>query len=153
MSTLSIKQAKFVKAKLEGKTQEQAGLEAGAKTIEGARKLATRLSNDVQVQKALESGKELSLTQAGITRTKALKPIAEALEANKVASIAGDFYQTEIPDYPIRLKAADMALKLLGQVEEDKPNQFNDIDLDNMDEMELNQVVFRKAKTVQIEAK
>lgn len=146
--SITIKQAKYVKAILDGKTQEEAGLEAGSKTIEGARKLATRMSKDVQVQEALQSAQELSLTQAGITRSKALKPISEALEANKVASIAGDFYQTEIPDYPIRLKAADMALKLLGQKDEDKPLEFSDIDMSEMNEVELSQAVFRKAKVI-----
>lgn len=148
---LTTKQTRYVKAVLEGKTQEEAGLAAGSKTIEGARKLATRMSRNVQVMKALESSQEMSLTEAGITRTKALKPIGEALEATKIivhGKNSEDSWVDEVPDYPIRLKAADMALKLLGQKDEDKPLQFNDIDLENMDEVELNQAVFRKAKVV-----
>lgn len=53
--SLKPKQAKFTVAKIAGKSNRVAGLEAGAKTPQAADKYAQRMSKNVQVQQAIDN--------------------------------------------------------------------------------------------------
>lgn len=92
----------------------------------------------------------------GLTAEKVLKPIAEALNANKMVIVgSGDEAFVDVqPDHSIRLKAASMAIELLGfkktnnaifHAKED--NQAITKALKGMDEVELQRAVFRKGES------
>ena len=90
----------------------------------------------------------------GLTATKVIKPIADALEATRLKEVEGDFFDTGLPDHTIRLKATAMAIELLGLKNPKTPPQNKDNNneelnkaLRNMDEVELQRAVFRKDPT------
>lgn len=140
------KETIWVKAKLEGLNQLEAGTLAGAKTKEAALKLSKRMSDKVHIQQALQGAQELSLLEAGITRSKALKPIAEALEATK-SIVYGkgteDSWVDIVPDHTTRLSASKMALQLLDKDIEpiDKPIK-NPLLNSKLDEIQLARLMF-----------
>ena len=107
---LTIKEAKFVKAKADGKTDIEAGLIAGAKSKQAASKYGQRLSKNVQIQELLQE----ELIKQGITPKEIIKPVVKALSAKRVVQIEGDFFQTEVDDVDLQLKGHDRAVKLLG---------------------------------------
>ena len=95
-----------------------------------------------------------AMRQHGLTATKVIKPIAEALEANKVVIVGSgdDAFADVHPDYQLRLKASAMAIELLKKApsipKDDESNtQALHKALKNMDEVELQRAVFRKDKT------
>lgn len=143
---LSVKETKYVESRLAGKSQEEAGLEAGAKTIVGARALATRMSKKVEVIEAIKGLQEISLADAGITRTKVLEVIADALDATKIivhGKTEEDSWVDVVPDHPIRLKAAEMSLKQLALIPE-VITPVVPFDMTGMDEVELQRAVFKR---------
>ena len=58
------------------------------------------------------------MNQSGLTDEKINQRLNEALDANRVDSIKGESYQTDIPDHSIRLKAIDQVVKLKGHTTE-----------------------------------
>jgi len=110
MAKLTVKQARFVKAKAEGKSDIDAGIEAGAKTKVAASKYANRMSKDVNVQEVLLR----ELEKQGVTPELIVKPVVKGLQAKRVVAIEGDFYQTEVDDLDTQMKAHDRVVKLLG---------------------------------------
>lgn len=92
---LDAKKAKFVKAKAEGKTDIQAGLEAGAKTPVAASQYANRMSKNVEVQEALY----LALERKGLTPDDIMNPVADALHSDEL---------------DMRLKGHDRAMKIVA---------------------------------------
>ena len=103
---LPIKQAKYVKAIIEGKSQRQAGLAAGASTGVAADKYANRLSKNVNVQDILKE----ALAKHNIDLDNSLAPIGKALHAMKMNEFTGEITE----DLGMQLKASDRALKLMG---------------------------------------
>lgn len=152
-----IKEAKYIKAIVEGKTKQQAGLAAGAKSPVAASKYALRMSKKVSVQLQIEK----ALYKNGITIEAAIAPISDALQANKSTfdKEIGDFVESDTPDHNTRLSASKMALELLGaknppQQEKKDDNTIKNKELaqalQESDEIELNRIVFNK-KTTQSE--
>lgn len=110
---LTVKQAKFVKAKAEGKSGTQAYMEAYGTTNANVAKVeASRTLTKPNVQEALQA----EMARQGITLEKIIKPVADALEAEKVHIVGnGEQAMAEIvPDHSIRLKASSMAQTLIG---------------------------------------
>lgn len=110
---LTPKERKLVEAKAKGKTHIEAANAANylpngstnTRQVEVARTL-----NKPHVKEALD----IALRRHDITLDKALAPIAKGLQAKKVVSVEGDFYQTDVDDLDMQLKASDRALKLMG---------------------------------------
>lgn len=110
---LTVKQAKFVKAKVEGKSGTQAYMEAyGTKNKATAAVEASKTLNKPNIQEAFQQ----AMAAQGITIEKIVKPIADGLEAEKVHIVGnGDQAMAEVvPDHSIRLKASGMAQNILG---------------------------------------
>lgn len=92
----------------------------------------------------------------GLTATKAIKPIADALEAKKLIVHNGnnpdDSWTEEIIDHTTRLKAAQLAIELLGLKKPQKAleglskeNKEVERIIKSSDEVELQRAVFRKS--------
>lgn len=110
---ISPKEARLVKAVVEGANQTEAGLAADSdRTPESARVWANKALQKATVQEALH----MEMAKQGITLEKIVKPIADALEAEKVHIVGnGDQAMAEVmPDHSIRLKASSMAQDLMG---------------------------------------
>lgn len=107
---LTVKQAKIIKSKVEGKTQNAIAKELYPNaTPESGAVLVSRELKKVNVQEALEN----AMVRAGITPDLALAPIGEALLHD---------------DLDMRLKGSDRALKLiLPKTEGNTINNFGTI--------------------------
>lgn len=141
------KKAKFVKAKLLGKTNTEAALEAGAKTEVAARKYASRMSQDVTVQNAVHYSIKEVLDELELNLMDAVKPIKEALTATKLmvhGKNSEESWVDEVPDHAIRLTAAKQLRELLPKQDELPPNPLEAFD-PNMDEVELARIYARKS--------
>lgn len=108
---LTVKQAKLVKGIVEGKSQQQAAVEAGyGTTPESAAVIATETLKNVNVQEALQ----VALADQGITLEAIVKPIADGLTAIKSGfGKDGDYYEIG-PDHGTRLKASGMAQQIIN---------------------------------------
>lgn len=142
---ISEKDRRIAKAKIEGKKNKEIGaVEFPEATPESQSVLVSRSLKKPHVVQYLDKGKDLAIRESGLTWKSIIEPIKDGLQATKYASVAGDFFDTQLPDHAIRLKASDMASKLLG----DEPNQVKDYDLENLDkdinEIELSKIVFKK---------
>ena len=109
-------------------------------------KTPSKLTNVPEVQNELQR----LLKKKGITLDKALQPIADGLEAEKLIAMGKgeDSFIDRIPDMPTRLQASDRALKLLN-ITSGKEPQFNPQDLtdalnNNVGEVELVSAVFKR---------
>ena len=103
---LTPQQIAIVNGKAQGKTQAEIGHEVYPNQTPGAAAVSvSRQLRKANVQDELQA----ALAQRGITIDRAVAPIAEALEATRPATDT----RHETPDYAVRLRAADMALKLL----------------------------------------
>ena len=111
---LTVKEAKLVKAKVQGKTHKEAYAEAGYATTtdNGVAVNTNKILNKPHVQEALQA----EMAKQGITLEAIIKPIKDGLEAEKVHIVGnGDQAMAEItPDHSIRLKSSQMAQTLLG---------------------------------------
>ena len=108
---IELKHKKFLRALALGKSYtEAAQLATGLKNKNSAAVEAQRMLRNANVQDALD----VLLAKHDINLDTALEPIAKGLKANKVAPIAGDFFETEVPDIKTRLAASDRARDLLG---------------------------------------
>lgn len=104
---MTTKQAKFVKAKLEGKSNTQAALAAVPNIKPSYAPVAGhRLMHNDNVQEALQK----ALQKHNITIDRTAQVVAEALDAEKQNQYTGEI----ITDHTVRLKAADMAHGLMG---------------------------------------
>lgn len=110
---LTIKQAKFVKAKSEGKTGVQAAMEAYDTTnYSTANAIAVENLQKPSIQEAVQH----EMARQGIDLESIVKPIADGLVAEKVSIVGnGEAAMAEItPDHSIRLKSSAMAQQLIG---------------------------------------
>lgn len=106
---LTVKQAKFVKAKIEGKSGTKAYMEAyETDNAKVASVEASRLLAKPSIQEIVQE----SMVRQGITVDKVIQPIADGLIANKI-HMNGDAIEYSA-DHSTRLKAAGMALDLMG---------------------------------------
>lgn len=144
MVNMSEKDRRIAKAKIEGKKNKDIGvLEFPQATPESQAVLVSRTLKKPQVVQYLDKGREVAIKESGITWSKVIAPISDALNATKHVAVAGDFFDSGLPDHSIRLKASDMASKLL----DNEPTSFNDLgELDqNINEIELSKIVFKKS--------
>lgn len=112
---LTVKEAKLVKAKAEGKTVLEAANEAeylpNAKD-ETRRVEATRTLQKPHVKEALHA----EMAKQGIDIASIVKPVKDGLVAEKVSIVGnGDQAMAEVtPDHSTRLKAVQIASKWMG---------------------------------------
>lgn len=112
---MTVREKKFVKAKLQGKSNLEATREAAPELKESSiAQTSDRLSKSVNVRQALDK----ALARHNITIDRILKPIDEALDASDpIYSKDGTFIETKV-NHTVRLAASDRAAKLMGL---DKP--------------------------------
>ena len=104
------KEAKLVKAIVEGKNQTEAGLIVDSnRTPESARVWANTTLQKATVQEALHA----EFQRQGITLERIVRPINEALDANKIVTSPTE-PDKEVADHSIRLKASGMAAQFMG---------------------------------------
>lgn len=107
---LTYKQRVFVKAKIAGKSGVAAAQEAYGTSYTVSNAIAHENINKPSIIFALQKAYE----KQGMTIDALVKPLADGLKANKVVAIEGDFFETDVPDHSIRIKAAGMAGMWLG---------------------------------------
>jgi hypothetical protein len=106
---LTMKQAKFVKAKTEGKSGTQAYMEAyETNNAKVASVEASRLLAKPSIQEIVQE----SMERQGVTVDLVVKPIVDGLNANKIHITDSGIEHS--PDHSVRLKASGMALDLMG---------------------------------------
>lgn len=107
---LTVKQAKFVKAKAEGKTGVQAAMEAYDTTD-------YRVANTIAVENmqkpSIQQAVQVSMERQGLTVDKVVKPIVDGMTAEHEYYDKNGEMHTR-PDHSTRLKASGMALDLMG---------------------------------------
>lgn len=108
-------QAKVVKAKIKAElTDTPQALVAQEvfpnATPASAGTMMSRELKKVNVQEALE----IALADHDLTPDRLAGVVDKAIDANRVVQIEGDFYETEVADHSIRLKAASMAANWMG---------------------------------------
>lgn len=108
---LTVKQAKFVKAKAQGKSGTQAYMEAYE--TDNARMASVEASRLLAKPSIKEIVQE-SMAKQGITVDLVVKPIVDGLQATKTATEKGEVYSSNEPDHTVRLSAAKTALELMG---------------------------------------
>ena len=123
---LTTKQAKFVKAKIAGKTTVAAAM-AAYPTVDykSASVIGAQNLEKLSIQQALQEAYE----RQGLTVDALVRPLAEGLRANRVVQLEGDFYETEVPDHSTRIKAAGMAAQWIGLGKSEGGNNFNFINI------------------------
>lgn len=110
---LTYKQAKFVKAKAEGKSGVQAAKEAyGVSNYNTAAVIAAENINKPNIKEALHA----EMVKQGIDIASVVKPVKDGLVAEKVSIVGnGDQAMAEVtPDHSTRLKAVQIASKWMG---------------------------------------
>lgn len=107
---LTIKQKKFIKAKLEGKTGVAAAQEAYGVDY----KLGTVMATENLAKPSIAAALEEAYAKQGLTMEAIVQPIADGIRSNRVVQIEGDFYQTDVPDMPTRIRAAGLAALWIG---------------------------------------
>lgn len=124
---LTIKQARFVKAKAEGKSGTQAYMEAYGSTNPNVAKVeASRTLTKPNVQEALQA----ELERQGLTLPKLVKPVVDAIEATKIVTSHTE-PDYEVPDHSIRLKGVQIAAKWMGVSDTDSGNTYNFTQINN----------------------
>lgn len=110
---LTVKQAKFVKAKAQGLTGVAAVQEAyGLTDYKTAAVIASQNLNKLSIQEAVQA----EMAKQGITLEAIIRPVKEALEAEKVSIVGnGEQAMAEVtPDHSVRLKAVSIASQFMG---------------------------------------
>jgi hypothetical protein len=132
---LTVKQAKFVKAKAEGKTGVEAAMAAYDTTdYFTANAIAVQNSQKPSIQEALHA----EFKRQGITLERIVRPINDALDANKIVTSPTE-PDKEVADHSIRLKASGMAAQFLGVGKQgDGTTNINFINVANTDKAEFN---------------
>lgn len=147
-ATLKAKDRRIVKAKIQGKTDQEIGkAEYPNQKPESARVSVTRRLSKPDVAQYLEQSKLVALKEHNITWSRVVKPISDALEAVK-SDLTGDVHV----DHNTRLRASKQASELLNL-----PNKTQDSELNqalqnlpqNVDEVELQRMIFKKTPPTQ----
>lgn len=146
---MTITDLKFVKAKLEGKSDLQAAKIAKPhlKTDNSAGVVGHHMAKKPEIQDALAK----ALQKHQITLDRAIKPITDALDASKTVGVGE--YADVVPDHAIRLRASNMSMDLLGvKRSSDTPPPQAPLDgtalleaLKSADFVKLQQIVFGKS--------
>lgn len=124
--TLTVKEAKLVKAKAKGKTVlESANI---AEYLPNATDETRRVEAHKTLQKPhIKEALQQELAKQGITIEAVVKPIADGLVAEKVSIVGnGDQAMAEItPDHNVRIKSSQIASKWLGLEQNTEPQGGN----------------------------
>lgn len=146
IESMTTKEARFVKAKLKGKSNTQAAIEAvPGITPSYAPVAGYRLIKNDNVQAALQN----ALAKHNLTIDRTAKVIDDALDASKQNQFTGEIN----PDHTVRLKAADMLHGLMGLkgTKQESPKQPDNSPhtakeladaIRNGDEVKITQAVF-----------
>lgn len=160
MKLLTPKEAKFIEWKLKGQNNTEAAISAGY-SVKSARITGSSLMQKPHIREAIG----ITTEQLGITFYKAVKPITDALEANKISTDkdSGEHFDSGIPDHGVRLKASAMALDLLGmrrslkipESQNTNPQMNSDLAeaMKNNDTIELQRIAFSKTSDEQVTRK
>jgi len=120
---LTNKEAKLIKGIAQGKTKQQAAIDAGyGSSPESAASIGNRTLKKVNVQEALQA----ELIKQGNDIETIVAPVTKALRAKKI-EIHGkgeDAFAEEVEDIELQLKGHDRALRLLGIKNEATTNNF-----------------------------
>lgn len=128
---MTVKQDKVVELLAEGASPTEAMRQAGYSET------SIRLPQRVTRAKKVRTQLEKALNKHNINIERIARTINEAFEAEKLIVMgknSDDSFVDKIPDYAIRLKAADMSIKLLPKQKEDKP-EAQPFDSDTLKEL------------------
>lgn len=129
---MTVKQDKVVELLAEGASPTEAMRQAGYSET------SIRLPQRVTRAKKVRTQLEKALNKHNINIERIARTINEAFEAEKLIVMgknSDDSFVDKIPDYAIRLKAADMSIKLLPKQKEDKDKEAQPFDSDTLKEL------------------
>lgn len=146
MKILTADEQAIIKGKLEGKEQRQIGQELYPQLTKGGQSVkVSRVLKRAAVQTELQK----ALNKYGLKLDSVIKPIADALVANKYSSDKQGWFDTGLPDHGTRLKAAGMLADWLKP--KDPPIAGPSMSTDDIkqllkskDEVELQRLVFKE---------
>ena len=155
---LSVKDAKIVKGKLEGKTSKQIAQEVYPDTKTGATIVRNRLQK-VTLQDAVRT----EMMRQGITLDKVIAPVTKALNAKtktrvisketitEKGTVEREYTDIEEDNIPLQLQGSDRASKWLGMDKTTDDSGIGGLSPEELqalasesDEMTLTQLVFKK---------
>lgn len=124
---LTVKQAKFVKAKAEGMTGVAAAQVAyGVTDYNTAAMMASENLRKPNIQEAVQA----EMAKQGIDLQSVIAPITRALDARRVVQVEGDFFETEVHDIPTQLRGVQIAAQFMGINKQDQaPGTVNFINI------------------------
>lgn len=135
---LTPKQAKYVKAKAEGKTGVEAAMIAYDTKDYG---VANAISGENLKKPSIQQAVQESMARQGLTVDQVVKPIVDGLKADKPSFVDKDGNEHGGGvDHSIRLKASGMALDLMGARKQGDTNvniSFNQTVKNDKDEFGL----------------
>lgn len=123
---LSEKDLRILQAHLEGKTNKDIGaIEYSDAKPNSQAVLVSRVLQKTHVAQYLQQSKLEAIKKHGLTWDKVIKPIADALEAERLNQYTGEIQ----PDHTTRLSASKAARELLAvkDAEPTTPEQLNPI--------------------------
>jgi hypothetical protein len=110
--TLDDRERRFVKGVVEGKSLTQA-----AKDASYSKSTAEKKSYAILHRPLVRSELTKALERIGVTLEQIVRPIADALKANKsYVTNDGLMVESQVPDHKIRLGASRIAIALLGGI-------------------------------------
>lgn len=108
-------QAKVVKAKIKAEMNDLPMIAVANEVYPNQTPEAARVSMVRQLQNATVQEKlEEVFAELGLTANTLAAVVTDAMTAKKVVQLEGDFYETDVADHSIRLKAAGMAAQWMG---------------------------------------
>ena len=108
------KQTKFVKAIAEGKPAYKAAALAYDIKSKDKMNVANAIAVENLQKPTIREAIDALMVKHNLTIDSALIPIKKGLSAKKVVQIEGDYFETEVDDLDMQLKASDRVLKLHG---------------------------------------
>lgn len=133
-------QAKVVKAKIKAELTNKSQAEVAHDLFPNQTPRAAEVTMSRELKKAnVQDALEIAMAQYGLTADSLVDVVGAAMTANRVVQIEGDFYETEVADHNIRLKAAGMAANWMGvgKNSEGETTNFNFINMSKTDNHEF----------------
>lgn len=113
--SITPKQAKIVKRKVQAVLNDEPQRKIARELYPNATQGSAEVSVSRELKKAnVKEALEIALAKHGITPDSIVGVVAEGMKANRVVQVEGDFYETEVADHSIRLKASGMAANFMG---------------------------------------
>lgn len=111
MAKTTVKQAKFIKGVVEGKTKRQAAKDAG---YSGSPETLSVTASEVLKKPNVQAALHEEMARQGISIDAVVKPVADGLKAKKEI--------TNTPDHTTRLAAVKIAAKWMGLEQQGETN-------------------------------